>query len=360
MLRIAFIDDGINPETLAPGITYESFIADETSVYPAPPTHAHSHGSLCYAIFADHTRADYHLIDVKILDSATGTGTYKAFFSALDWCAGQGIHLINMSMGTRQYSDFAPIAERIARLGDTIIVAACSNANTLTFPACLPHVIGVRHCNHESLRGKFAYIHNPYDNINIFTCIDSETVPPANSCAAPFISAHVSNYLADGCKSPAEVKEMLICNAVDIEFAGYHFYKKQLLNWGKMSIPVVLLSGENINYVDRKLQELIQCFVADGYCAVGLTEYKKTDTRRLIFSLNHHNIKNTSLIQLIELYYNFTRPDIMFLHMDEENAFSLPETIRPEAHITPGGELDINSSAQTLFKQIIALAGSDK
>jgi hypothetical protein len=348
MLCVLFLDDGINPASVPDNISFESYTADENGVRLALPVNIMSHGTICYEIFRGYTNARYRLISMKVLDDATGTGNCKAVVKALEWCKTKHIDVINMSMGTRQYQDFAPIIEQINNLPKApIIVAACSNQNELTVPACLQWVIGVRQCNNDDLHGKFIYLDNPYDQIEIYTAASS------NSCAVPVISAAVCNYLSQGVRSLVEIKKRLMSDAVsDTSFATYHFYKNLLHTWEDIHVPVVLFVGKNTPEIYDKLKELIQTFVVDGYRAIGLTKYTETNTQDLIFNLNWNGAGEASFSQIIKLFYNFTLPDIMFLHMEINEALALPKEMKPEIIVSQSGELKLSDDAKVLYKKV--------
>ena len=248
--KVAFIDDGINSEFITSGISFENYTADETGVYLSGLVNEKSHGTMCYQIFHNNVHIPYCLISIKVLDNATGLGSHKALLSALNWCASQDISVINMSMGTRQYTDFAPIAASVSRISKSIIVAACSNENELTFPACLPHVIGVRHSNHEKLEGNFAYLHNPYDQIDVVTCVKDEPIcfgnnhiekmSGANSFATPLITARICNYIGQGYSTLDAIRKQLECDSIkDTTFASHKFYKNLICKWESIAIPYV-------------------------------------------------------------------------------------------------------------------------
>lgn len=336
-MTVAFIDDGINPNTVSKDIPYQSYVANESGVYENIPDDINSHGTLCYQIFRDAVKPPYRLISIKALDNATGTGSHKALFAALEWCISQDIDLINMSMGTRQYTDFEPIAKRVERLTKPIIVAACCNQNELTFPACLPQVIGVRHCGNEALRGKLSYLSNPYDQIEVMT----HASVPANSCAAPVVSAYIYHYLSQGIRGIKEIRQNLAADSVrGTSFADYEFYKGLLHTWEDVNIPVVLLT--------EKMKEVISLFIADGYRALGLSLYNKTQVRDMVFNLRWNGAGKPSLPQLIRLYHNFALPDILFLHMDINEATALPEEMKPEI-------INFADDAKALYDKILKL-----
>lgn len=356
--KIALIDDGINPGCLPRNLPHtqspiehfiEHFIADGDAIRPCNPESGLTHGSACYSNFLRHTHAPHRLISIKVLDSETGTGSKNALVSALKWCSGQGIDLLHMSMGTRQYLDFAHIAEAVEDLSGTVIVAACSNQNTLTFPACLPGVIGVRHCGIDSLRGRFAWAHSPYDQINAFTCVEGGS----NSAAAPVVSARVCDYLADGA-GLAEILDRLKEDSVtdilkDPSFLSYGFYKDLLAEWEEFSVPVVAwplgISEPDVS----QIRKLLAAFTFDGYRAVCFSSSVKTDVRDFIFRLDPGTV---ALPALIELYYNFTLPDIVFLHMDVREAMSLPDCMKADIVVEPSW---LGAGTDELFAKIKGL-----
>jgi len=336
---VAFIDDGINSDYISRDIAFESYIADENEVRVAPPVNSISHGTLCHHIFSAYVLAPYRLISIQVLNDETGMGNHKSLVAALDWCARREIDVINISLGTQQYTDFASIAEKIKRLHDTIIVAACSNQNELTFPACLPQVIGVRHCSHEALREGFAYLHDAYDQIEVLICAKEVTLTTdkgvgttasaANSYAAPVISAYICNYLVQGIMKSENIRQQLEADAVPFSF-NCGFYEKLIHIWEEPSIPMVAVMCDDPGIAREKMAAIINIMVSEGYRAIGLSLNLHTDAEDLIFHLPCNADAKVSLPDLITLYYNYAKPDIIFLHMDVGKQRTLPEVIRPE------------------------------
>ena len=340
MIKVAFIDDGINPEFIPSHIPFDNYTADETGVHLSKPVDNVSHGTMCCQIFNNNTNTPYHLTSIQVLDNTTGTGSHKALVTALNWCATQDFDLINMSMGTRQYLDFAPIAAAVGSITKSIIVAACSNNNELTFPACLPSVIGVRHCNQEELIGNFAYLHNPYDQIEVATCVRDEPVSlgenhiekmsGANSFATPLITARVCDYIGRGYKTMAAVRKQLEQDSIkNTSFITYEFYKNRTLNWEECAVPIVAIP-DTAPEANHKLQALLDVFIQDGYRAIALSDTTETNATNFIYNLNRHGQGKVSLPELIELYYNFTLPDILFLQMPMGNFAMLPANMQAD------------------------------
>ena len=397
-IKVAFIDDGIALNHIPDGIPFENYTADEAGVRASTPSAEVGHGTMCYQIFRDNIKLPYHLLSIKVLDNSTGTGNHKSLLSALKWCADQDIDLINMSMGTQQFSDFQPIAKAVSELPNTIIVAACANSNNLTFPACLPNVIGVRHYSHFTMKNSYAYIHEPYDQIEILACADDipiafndnhTTVIGSNSFAAPLITARVSVYMSQGHRSHEAVTAMLKAGGVGDTIATYDMYKKMLYNWEDISAPIIFLpeklhSASDLMHRIDKLKVLVNVFVQDGYRAIALCQGVIASPCDLIYPLDwrhtsileparHCEDNNDKVIQqellstekIIELYHNFALPDIIFLQTTIETALALPHDMKPDVVLKPqcmdmqnfghwknGYVLDWHQPAENLLLQI--------
>jgi len=382
MLTVAFIDDGINPLFLSEGVMLVNYFVDENGVkIDESPVTEITHGTICYKVFKDNADFPYRLISLRVLDHSTGTGNQKALAMALNWCANQDIDLINMSVGTRQQSDFNIISQTVNQLQNVVIVAACSNQNELTFPACLPGVIGVRHCDNKALQGKFIYLQAPYDQIDVLTYMASEVISisknhvigygKSNSVATPFVSSIVGRYLSQGFSSLVDIRKKLKQDsALDV----YNFYNTHEL-WNlytsffnrlkKLAVPVIALT-DNTNYANQKLNELVKACVLKGYRAIALSETQNTNVENYIYSLNQPMM---NICDFIELYYNFTLPDMLFLQMNSiDDVQNLPKSFGVEAVLMSHRKnikqsdfyyemiaLDLNNNVEDILNQIESL-----
>ena len=320
--KVVFIDDCISPEFVPKELPYESYEARDTGIAACVVTGKYNHASLCYTIFRDNVHTPYHLTSIKVLDNKTGTGNSGALLAALSWCGDNDVDLINMSMGTRQYEDFAPICKAIERLSDVAIVSACSNKNELTFPACLPSVIGVRHCDCMPPDGSFIYLDNPFDNIDILTYANDLTIHVGgniytsfyrgSSFAVPLISARVCTYLSHG-NGSCDVRQFLKNSSLkDTSFVSYEFYKNLHRKWSSVDVPLVALFSDSFDNAS-KLKPLFELFALEGYRAVLLSDKHETNIVEFTFHLGLNN--EIALRKQIELIYNFAQPDIIFLDM---------------------------------------------
>ena len=135
LARVAFIDCGISKDHLQSGDQLESCRADVSGVSSSDAHDEAGHGTLCYHVFNCFAKDCHTIIDIKLLDPKTDTGSHKALVTVLEWCKDQQLDVVNMSMGTRQFSDFAPITKAIRSLSPaTVVVAAGSNGGWLGVP----------------------------------------------------------------------------------------------------------------------------------------------------------------------------------------------------------------------------------
>jgi subtilisin family serine protease len=97
-----------------------------------------------YGVVGVAPQADLYAI--KVLDRR-GSGYLSDIIRGMDWAVVNGMHVVNMSLGTNTYSAaFALAAERMARAG-VVQVAAAGNdgpgADTVDYPGAFPHVLAV-------------------------------------------------------------------------------------------------------------------------------------------------------------------------------------------------------------------------
>ncbi|MDZ4170289.1 MAG: S8 family serine peptidase [Coriobacteriia bacterium] len=83
------------------------------------------------------------IMPVKVLDSE-GSGTNFDVAEGIRWAADRGARVINLSLGSRQYSQAIAEAVQYALRKDVVVVAAAGNdATSVDYPARLPGVIAV-------------------------------------------------------------------------------------------------------------------------------------------------------------------------------------------------------------------------
>lgn len=111
---------------------------------PDPDDHDRlGHGTTCAAELL-HWAPQARILPVRIFGADSDT-TPEALARAIEWAAGRGVAVINLSVGSRRASDRPVIAAAVAaaRSAGAVLVAAGPNAGPPTVPADLAGVIGV-------------------------------------------------------------------------------------------------------------------------------------------------------------------------------------------------------------------------
>ena len=101
------------------------------------------HGTACAGIIRKKA-PNAELYSVRIFDE-TLTADGRALIAAIEWCIEQGMHVVNLSLGTTDVTFKKPlhaICQKAQKAG-IILVAAESNDGRESYPAVFPEVIGV-------------------------------------------------------------------------------------------------------------------------------------------------------------------------------------------------------------------------
>jgi subtilisin len=98
------------------------------------------------------------LYAVKVLD-ARGSGSFSAVASGVVWAARNGMHVINMSLGSASYSQALADAVKAASDAGVLVVSAAGNSgccNTVLYPAKLPESMAVAAVDANDQRASFS------------------------------------------------------------------------------------------------------------------------------------------------------------------------------------------------------------
>ncbi|HMV83685.1 MAG TPA: S8 family serine peptidase [Blastocatellia bacterium] len=139
-VRVAIIDSGVNPVhphvggvaggmRITPGGTeeqYLDFIGHGTAVAGAIREKA----------------PDAELYAVKVFDRALTTNI-ETILRALEWCAANQMHLVNLSLGTLNLNHREKFERVLAQAENLPVVAARDINGADSLPGCLPSVLGV-------------------------------------------------------------------------------------------------------------------------------------------------------------------------------------------------------------------------
>jgi len=157
------------------------------------------HATYCAAVLSAFMQEEITIFDLGDKNNISG------LIYAINLCENNGFTYVSLSIGIEMkyclLEDANKLYQSIIRLRKTgtIIVAACSNNNCITFPASFPNVIGVRY-DKDLLHP--IYRESPLDGINIHTSIPNNEIISlimnqinrdklTNSLAAPYIVAYL-------------------------------------------------------------------------------------------------------------------------------------------------------------------------
>jgi len=220
---VAVIDSGIDQSHPAlTGVIEKSFDALNSGEGP------HSHGTAIAGIIAGHARLTGAAPAVHILAARAFSATQGSTISILasiDWAAGQGARVINMSFTGP--SD--PALGRIlaaARQKGAVLVAAAGNAGPKSsplWPAADPNVIAVTATDYDDRlfamanRGSHVAIAAPGVDILVATPGESYKMESGTSFAAAFVSGVAALVLERKPQAgPDAVKKALLSTARDL------------------------------------------------------------------------------------------------------------------------------------------------
>lgn len=205
MMKIAIIDSGINPQKferihLAKKLYVQNgkIVPDYRLYYP------NNHGTVCASVIDKYLAHDISLISINVFNGRRGN--INNLILALKWCFHNKVKLINLSCGSVDETDGALLKKVMEHYDYSkgIIVAAQSNANYRTYPACLSKVLGVAcnaNCHGYQYEMKKDIIHNidiKASGIHkIFLNNKVHVTTPSNSFATAFISSVIINLIME-------------------------------------------------------------------------------------------------------------------------------------------------------------------
>lgn len=291
-LSIVVIDDGINAELYNIGILQLNLeINENLNIIKRENDHCNflSHGTTCAAIIKKYVK-EAPVGSIKILNDQSHKGAKYQLIKTLQWCATNGVKLVNMSLGTIDFRDFDEIRECVndVAVKGVVIVAACNNNNVYTMPACLTNVIGVR-CNKNYIDDQYSFIPYTFDGIEFEASgrhyltdkfEKSRYTGASNSYAAPLITARVYQILETNPNISIEnIKKELSKGTLELhsqynpyicinsDWIGRYTkmdssdFEKDSFNMEKITAfdTVVINPDSNENMRSAKPEQIIQC-----------------------------------------------------------------------------------------------------
>ena len=165
--RVAIIDSGVaadNPD-IAPQVADRVNFSDKTIVVP-DDYDRYGHGTHVAGIVAAIANNSTgvagvcpacSILDVKVLNDS-GSGSSSAIAKGIDWAAGHGAKVINMSLGQRVSSRTLEAAVNNAWNQGVVIVAAAGNTGTQAqmYPGAYSNVIAVAATDNNDAKASFS------------------------------------------------------------------------------------------------------------------------------------------------------------------------------------------------------------
>jgi subtilisin family serine protease len=192
----------------------------------------HAHGTAVAGIIAAHATLDGAAPDARLLAArafSADEGSTMAVMRALDWAAGKGARVVNMSFA----GPHDPMLGRMiaAAIGKgMVIVAAAGNAGPSSppaFPGAEPGVIAVTAVDDkdglfaEANRGRYVGVAAPGVDILVAAPGDAYGLASGTSMAAAFVSGVAALLLERRPRlEPADVARILAAGAADLGAKG--------------------------------------------------------------------------------------------------------------------------------------------
>jgi hypothetical protein len=244
-LRIGMIDaaiDATHPALQGMDLNYQSFATSGRRPGPA------EHGTAIAALLAGRSDAGRgwggllpgaHVAAAAIFEvneQGKSIATARALLQAVEWMAGQGVKIVNLSMAGPDNGIVRLATERALQQG-LILVAAAGNGASATewaYPAAYQDVIAVTAISAE--RAVYAYANRgPYidfaaPGVRLWTAVPGGgRFQSGTSFAAPYVTSMVALMLAGGAEHHVEaVRSRLRQGAVDLGAPG----RDDVFGWG--------------------------------------------------------------------------------------------------------------------------------
>lgn len=207
-MKIAVVDDGVNGKNIIYGekIHIYSLAVMDNEVKRCGYENNITHGTICIAILCKYLN-EANIYSIKVKDYKSN-GDIENVICALQWCIDNEVNVINMSLGTQKYSDYAKISCIVGKVlcYNKYLVSAESNNGKYTLPACLPKVIGVESHYKEaevvlkSHRWEMGVNVSAYGKGEIILKNKKVMLDASNSYACAYVTAKVAKILSESKK----------------------------------------------------------------------------------------------------------------------------------------------------------------
>lgn len=315
--KVAIIDDGINPLLIMKNcFCYEIVNSEVKTVHEW--LNVIGHATRIASVITERCKCYVNIYSIKIFEHTLEPVNIGKLAIAINWCLKNDIDVINLSIGSIQFTDrvrFTKIMTEVEKKG-IIVVSAYSNDNLLTFPASLNSVIGVKHDALGYLHStEHVYCENSIDGIEIVSgCQDSffgMYHEKCNSFATAEITSKVCNYISQvGRSALTTIKDFLKNNSKNKYSDKYIYYgnleNKQLR---EITQPVIYMENHTTINDDSLIDGIISAFMEVGYNCVGIGD--QTSIEKNIFALPYSDVfVDHTADNSLAILNSFVIPDI--------------------------------------------------
>ncbi len=251
-IRIGMIDaaiDGDHPALQGVDLKYHSFVTPGREPGPA------EHGTAIATLLAGRSDAGQgwggllpgaHVAAAAIFevnDRGKSIATARALLHAVDWMAGQGVDVVNLSMAGPDNGVVRLATERALQQG-LILVAAAGNGASATergYPAAYPDVIAVTAVSADGRVYTYAnrgpYIDFAAPGVRLWTAVpNGGRFQSGTSFAAPYVTSMAALALAGSTQRTADaVRSRLREDVVDLGPPG----RDDVFGWGLVGMQPV-------------------------------------------------------------------------------------------------------------------------
>ena len=258
-VRVAIIDSGVDADHPdINGSVAESFNAIQT---PAAP---HAHGTAIAALIAAHGRLmgaapDARILAVRGFDPKGGSaqGTTFAILKGIDWAAGHGARIINMSFAGPADPAMQRSLEAAYKKG-IVLIAAAGNAGPKSpplYPAADPEVIAVTATDAQDRllpvanRGRHIAVAAPGVDLLVAIPNGGYEISSGTSYSAAEVSGIAALLLQHkGTLAPEQLRRVLLETAIDLGRTG----RDDLFGAGLADSYAALAAGAETSQAARK------------------------------------------------------------------------------------------------------------
>ncbi|MBN2921809.1 MAG: hypothetical protein JTJ28_19660 [Lactobacillus sp.] len=292
-----------------------------------------SHGTRCFAIYANATQSlpTYDAFLIKIIDDSTQRASLCNLEAAFLWCLENKINMISISLGTTYYRDFEPIQNIVNLLvqNGTIIVAAHSNDNFISFPAAAQNVIGV-HCDYTAKLLKehqYILLYGDRNHIDIMGCskfsgldniLYDDEIENYNSYATPYIAALIHNTIIENNNMHTELLDFFASNNTIIKnFNYWNYIKPAIIHATTINIPVIAFFQDSKNSsIPEFINKLCATFIEEGYIATSIN--LSASKNMFDFSYQYlHTLGIYARKDMISYVSYYTQANLLFIQLPQ-------------------------------------------